>query len=666
MANIVRRFRFLFGDDTSIYGILPTGELLWYPQAASAAGLDPGTSSASGKVVGTGWADFQHVFCGGNGIIYAIRTTGELLWYRDLARNGTWSWATGSGNQIGVGWHFAHVLSGGGGVIYAVASNGNLLFYKDLLRDGSNAPNGASGWSPASGSVIGTGWTVFRQIVSGDEGVLYAIRTDGTLAYYRDQSRDGTMGWAATTTIGSDWDQFTHVFPGAPGVLWACRASEFGGQLLRYQDTARDGSQAWTVSGPSASGWQVARLEGYAWPPSTRTTATLGFHLSAMQAGSGAVELVRLTGRGPRLGAAMTSGPAITCAFQGTGSNAGCSWPATFNYTVPASWAAGIYAARCTNGDGAVFDVPFVVSRPGSGARVAVIVNTNTWNAYNTWGGGSNYTGSGSVTLGFQRPNLHLLTAFWDHGSGTHMLRSEIWFIDWLRDQGIAFDLLTDADLEGETAAALASYRVIILDSHPEYWTSTQIATVKSWLAAGRNALLYLGGNAMYRPTTTVPAATAAGLRPQMITSPVEWDDAGWAAQDFEGHPMLGVPPRNLRGPSHGRGVRVLAPSHAFFAGTAVTTSSVLGTTGWNMAGSNAWGASGWETDCWITAPGSPATVLAKDEGADGQGASIVTFPTATSGFILGVGSLTFVGAMMADASLQAMVRNAINQALSW
>ncbi|MGZ6565728.1 MAG: tachylectin-related carbohydrate-binding protein, partial [Solirubrobacteraceae bacterium] len=48
-----------------------------------------------GVRIGQGWQNFRQVIDGGDGILYAVTQTGDLLYYRDLARNGTSSWANG-------------------------------------------------------------------------------------------------------------------------------------------------------------------------------------------------------------------------------------------------------------------------------------------------------------------------------------------------------------------------------------------------------------------------------------------------------------------------------------------------------------------------------------------------------------------------------------------
>jgi hypothetical protein len=162
------------------------------------SGWDPN----SGTQIGSGWDEFKYLFYGGEGIIYAVKPTGELLWYQDLKRDGTngpngqTGWAPGSGNQIGVGWDgFDHVFSGDDGVIYAIKPTGELLWYQDVNRNGTNGPRGEAGWDPKSGNQIGFGWR-FGLVFGGWRHHLCSSPWRGTPLVSRSEARrDQWCGW---------------------------------------------------------------------------------------------------------------------------------------------------------------------------------------------------------------------------------------------------------------------------------------------------------------------------------------------------------------------------------------------------------------------------------------------------------------------------------------
>ncbi|MGW8426716.1 tachylectin-related carbohydrate-binding protein [Peribacillus simplex] len=138
-------FRHVFSDGNGrIYAVAQNGDLLYYRDEIS-NGEHHWAYGGVGQRIGTGWGNFKHVFPGGDGIIYAVAQNGDLLYYRDLARDGTSNWAYNGEGQIimtaqGTGNHFnefQHVFYGGDGIIYAIENNGNILYFRDLARDGT-------------------------------------------------------------------------------------------------------------------------------------------------------------------------------------------------------------------------------------------------------------------------------------------------------------------------------------------------------------------------------------------------------------------------------------------------------------------------------------------------------------------------------------------------
>ena len=75
-------------------------------------------------------------------------------------------------------------------------------------------------------------------------------------------------------------------------------------------------------------------------------------------------------------------------------SSHGCDWPAAFSVKIPESWASGCYEAWTRSGETQGNRMFFVVrsSHPGRDAKILLQLATNTYNAYNGWGGFSLYT----------------------------------------------------------------------------------------------------------------------------------------------------------------------------------------------------------------------------------------------------------------------------------
>ncbi len=141
------------------------GEPQWRKRTECAERLGTGI----GKQISFGWEIFETVFYGGDGIIYAIRPDGRMHWYKDEDRprreRGECAERLGTGirNQISFGWEiFETVFYGGDGMIYAVRPDGRMHWYKDEDRRGRNGRMRRTVWqrvgkikSASVGEVLG-------------------------------------------------------------------------------------------------------------------------------------------------------------------------------------------------------------------------------------------------------------------------------------------------------------------------------------------------------------------------------------------------------------------------------------------------------------------------------------------------------------------------------
>ncbi|MDX2524734.1 tachylectin-related carbohydrate-binding protein [Streptomyces europaeiscabiei] len=118
------------------------------------------------------------------------------------------------------------------GTMYAVAPNGNLVMYQ--FRTGDHLSQ-SFGWK-TSGTVVGTGWQNFRDIVPGYWNVLYAVQEDSSILWYRhDGAANDIFGWTGPNAVepvqvhvGRSIDFYV---PGTFGQLYeVVRALTFGGR----------------------------------------------------------------------------------------------------------------------------------------------------------------------------------------------------------------------------------------------------------------------------------------------------------------------------------------------------------------------------------------------------------------------------------------------------
>jgi hypothetical protein len=150
------------------------GDLWWYRHLGHEDGTFRWDER---KKVGTGWSGFKHLFSGGGDIIYAVdpvvqtgvavkggatpTSGGDLWWYRHVGHDdGTFRWE--GPKKVGVGWGgFEHLFSGGDGVIYAITRHGDLLWFRHEGRD-----DGSFRWTDSHARKVGTGW-IMKEVFCG-------------------------------------------------------------------------------------------------------------------------------------------------------------------------------------------------------------------------------------------------------------------------------------------------------------------------------------------------------------------------------------------------------------------------------------------------------------------------------------------------------------------
>lgn len=215
---------------------------------------------------------------------------------------------------------------------------------------------------------------------------------------------------------------------------------------------------------------------------------------------------------------------------------AGCRWPAAVTFTVPRAWRSGLHlvtlTARGAPPERAVAHAAFVVRAPAASParpRALLVLATNTWNAYNTWGGASLYTGGHRVS--FRRPfgrgllvrpaedrdDRKARPARWGeepdvdgavyqayrHERGyPGFIGSAGWatferrFVTWAEAAGYEVDLAVSTDLDHQPGL-LDGYRLVLGVGHDEYWSAAQRAAVEDHLRRGGH-LASFSGNTMF------------------------------------------------------------------------------------------------------------------------------------------------------------------------
>jgi len=462
-------------------------------------------------------------------------------------------------------------------------------------------------------------------------------------------------------------------------------------------------------------------LAGYVWPRSVKTGersefrvhSTEPYRLSLWRYGWKR-EFVKLLGwfdeHGPR--AVMQILP------DGDFTQTGVAWNkigyASAHHTqfVTGPERSGLYYLHAKGEEtGKFYSFPWVVAPDKPQAKIAVLASTNTWLAYNNFGGRSNYinahrlpdtpvvnarqdliryTEAGSfnvwgfpdseyLPLSFERPEIGNVVK--EHEEVTDpiagrltcgMAPAEWRLLGWLEREGFSYDYYSELQLHNGTLD-LDAYSVLMLSVHPEYWSREMYLKVKDWVWNRGGKLVYLGGNGLnceveflaedrLRFKTHLKPSTGGELGMPDPQNPDFYFDSRMARTLESEANLLGVVCTDT-GIMTAAPYRVLQADHWAFAETGLRNGDLFGET--SLQERIPGGASGHETDkrSMHSPPGTE--LLAKGINRDEGGSEIVCYQTPTGGAVFSVGSITWVPCLLVDEGVSRMTSNVLKRYLT-
>jgi hypothetical protein len=169
--------------------------------------------------------------------------------------------------------------------------------------------------------------------------------------------------------------------------------------------------------------------------------------------------------------------------------------PGEIRFIRAGDWPSGLYFLRLEAGDGRVGYAPFVVTRRLPTARVAVVLSTNTWQAYNFWDENGDGWGD-SWYVSSETRSVDLVRPFLDFGVPFRFRDWDLDFIAWLNRTGKQVVFLSDDDLAAFRSgdALAAAYDLVVFPGHAEYVTQRAYDVVERYRNLGGN-LIFLAAN---------------------------------------------------------------------------------------------------------------------------------------------------------------------------
>ncbi len=188
-------------------------------------------------------------------------------------------------------------------------------------------------------------------------------------------------------------------------------------------------------------------------------------------------------------------------------SSHGCQWPAGHQFRIPGDWRSGYYQVTLQvqdrggpfvqrNERTATSRMFFVVRShaPGKTSRILLQLTTNTYNAYNNWGGSSLYSYHGRAKLQGQRVSFNRpLAGFFGNWEKP--------FVIWAEDNGYPIDYAVNSDLELRPEL-LDAYRLVLSVGHDEYWSASMRDHLEAYIQKGGNVAFFSGNSVCWQVRT--------------------------------------------------------------------------------------------------------------------------------------------------------------------
>ncbi len=309
----------------------------------------------------------------------------------------------------------------------------------------------------------------------------------------------------------------------------------------------------------------------------------------------------------------------------------GCGWPVAFTFEVDPAWPSGFYEvslhASGESGAQATAEAFFVV-RPAAPTKAdaILVLATNTYNAYNQWGGKCLY--SGAVKVSFDRPlergylrraaapdeveydgrmaslpvepdeEHHQLQQYlaefeyptWCASSSWHNWERR--FARWAENEGLTLDFAINSDLEFHPEV-LDGQRLMLSVGHDEYWSWGMRDRVDEFVEGGGAWAIFSGNTCFWQVRYEDDGRTMVGYKARAESKDPVAGTAGhhritsmWSLPSIDRPEARSIGLSFTRGgyarigqatPRSSGGYNIHRPDHPVLEGTGLRYGDVLG-----------------------------------------------------------------------------------------
>jgi hypothetical protein len=278
-------------------------------------------------------------------------------------------------------------------------------------------------------------------------------------------------------------------------------------------------------------------------------------------------------------------------------SSHGCRWPVARDILVSNEWPSGYYQVFLRtaeeNGQTAQGEAFFVVraEQPARDAAILLQLATNTYNAYNNWGGTSLYGGPQGQgrRVSFDRPYAGFTPGdrFTSRFSGWRNWEQP--FVAWAEEAGYHVDFAVNSDLEFRPEI-INPYKLVLSVGHDEYWSWPMRDSIEDFIADGGNVAFFSGNTCFWQVRCEDQGRALVSWKQDFHLDPAFGGDDHRLLSGMWSNKLVGRPENRLTGVSFayagyhrffehgGNGAYTIhRPDHWLFVGTGLKRGEQLG-----------------------------------------------------------------------------------------
>ncbi len=218
--------------------------------------------------------------------------------------------------------------------------------------------------------------------------------------------------------------------------------------------------------------------------------------------------------------------PGMESPIPENASSHGCQWPMAFHMPIPSDWKSGYYEVKLKIADDggkyayrgkrtAESSCYFVLraSKPGASSPILMQLATNTYNAYNNWGGFSLYAFNGRAGVQGNRVSFH-------RPPQSQYSRWEQAFCSWAESQGYVLEYAANSDLEFHPEI-LAGYQLVLSVGHDEYWSAPMRDHLEAFIASGKNVAFFSGNTCCWQVRSEDQGNALVSWKQRYVMDPI-------------------------------------------------------------------------------------------------------------------------------------------------